>query len=89
MFKITSWQDLNAVIKEMQLPSTLQPSLLTRGTLKKLFNKPGDGLDTVKFLTLFDLATHQLLAFARELGNLADISGIENARKNNIGQMVR
>lgn len=45
------------------------------------FNKAGDGLDTVKLLTLFDLATHQPIAFAREPGNLADVSGIENALK--------
>ena len=41
----------------------------------------GNGLDTVKLLTLFDLATHQPIAFAREPGNLADVSGIENALK--------
>lgn len=45
------------------------------------FNKAGDGLDTVKLLTLFDLATLQPIAFAREPGNLADVSGIENALK--------
>ena len=45
------------------------------------FNKAGDGLDTVKLLTLFDLATHQPIAFAREPGNLADVSDIENALK--------
>lgn len=69
--------------------STVSPYSRYIKETRQGFNKPGDGLDTVKFLTLFDLATHQLLAFARELGNLADISGIENARKNNIGQMVR
>lgn len=45
------------------------------------FNKAGDGLDTVKLVTLFDLATHQPIAFAREPGNLADVSGIEYALK--------
>lgn len=67
------------------------------------FNKTGDGLDTVKLFTLFDLAMHQPTAFAREPG---DISGIENALKqfsflniskaqkgyysqSNIGQMLR
>ncbi len=45
------------------------------------FNKAGDGLDTVKLITLFDLATNQPIAFAREPGNLADVSGIENALK--------
>lgn len=45
------------------------------------FNKAADGLDTVKLLTLFDLTTHQPIAFAREPGNLADVSGIENALK--------
>lgn len=65
--------------------STLRRSLLTPDTLKKLVRaliRPvGDGLDTVKLLTLFDLATHQPIAFAREPGNLADVSGIENALK--------
>ena len=45
------------------------------------FNKAGDGLDTLKLLTLLDLATHQPIAFAREPGNLADVSRIENAIK--------
>ena len=48
---------------------------------RQAFNKAGDGLDTVKLLTLFDLATHQPIALAREPGNLADVSGIENALK--------
>lgn len=48
---------------------------------RQAFNKAGDGLDTVKLLTLFDLATHQPIALAREPGNLADVSGMENALK--------
>lgn len=44
------------------------------------FNKAGDGLDTKRFLTLFDLVTHQPIAFAREPGNCRCLR-IENALK--------
>lgn len=87
----------------MRLLSTLQPSLHTPDTSKKL----------VRVLinwTPLSFLTHQPIAFAREPGNLADASGIENALKqssflnistaqivtdkgyysqNNIGQMLR
>lgn len=38
------------------------------------FNKTGDSLNTIKLLSLFDLPTHQLIAFARGPGNLTDAS---------------
>lgn len=43
------------------------------------FNKAGDGLDTVKLVTLYDLETNQPVAFARQPGNLADVAGISDA----------
>lgn len=45
------------------------------------FNKAGDGLNTVKLLTLYDLKSHQPIAFAKQPGNLSDVAGIENALK--------
>lgn len=44
-------------------------------------NKAGDGLNTVKLLTLYDLKSRQPIAFARQPGNLADVVAIENALK--------
>ena len=40
-----------------------------------------DNADPVKLLALFDLATHQPIVFAREPGNLVDVSSIENTLK--------
>lgn len=45
------------------------------------FNKAGDGLKTVKLLTMYDLKSHQPIAFAKEPGNLSDVAGIESALK--------
>ncbi len=43
------------------------------------FNKVDDGLNTVKLLTMYDLKSHQPIAFAKQPGNLSDVAGIENA----------
>lgn len=43
------------------------------------FNKAGDGLDTVKILTLYSIENRQPLAFTKQPGNLADVVGVENA----------
>ena len=45
------------------------------------FNKDGDGLDTVKLICLFSLDREEPIAFARQPGNLSDISGILAAIK--------
>ena len=49
--------------------------------VRQSFNKAGDGLDTVKLLSLYDLQTHQPIAFARQPGNLSDVAAIENTLK--------
>lgn len=45
------------------------------------FNKAGDGLDTVKLLTLYSVETRQPVAFTKQPGNLPDVITIENALK--------
>lgn len=43
------------------------------------FNKAGDGLDTIKLLTLYSIETRQPVAFTKQPGNLPDVVTIENA----------
>lgn len=45
------------------------------------FNKAGDGLDTIKLLTLYSIETRQPVAFTKQPGNLPDVVTIENALK--------
>lgn len=45
------------------------------------FNKAGDGLATVKLLTLYSVETRQPVAFTKQPGNLPDVVTIENALK--------
>lgn len=45
------------------------------------FNKDGDGKDTIKFLALYSVETHQPIAFAKEPGNIPDVISIENTLK--------
>lgn len=42
------------------------------------FNKAVDGLNTIKLLTLFSVETHQPIAFAKQPGNLPDVTSIAN-----------
>jgi hypothetical protein len=43
------------------------------------FNKDGDGLNTIKLLTLYSVKDREPLAFAKQPGNVPDIISIENA----------
>lgn len=43
------------------------------------FNKDGDGLDTVKLLTLYSVNDRQPVAFAKQPGNVPDVISIQNA----------
>lgn len=45
------------------------------------FNKAGDGLHTIKLLTLYSIETRQPVAFTKQPGNLPDVITIENALK--------
>ena len=45
------------------------------------FNKDGDGLKTIKLLTLYSIETRQPVAFTKQPGNLPDVITIENALK--------
>jgi hypothetical protein len=45
------------------------------------FNKGGDGLKTIKYLTLYSIDTRQPIAFTRQPGNLPDVITIGNALK--------
>ena len=45
------------------------------------FNKDGNGLATVKLLTLFSLKDHQPIAFMRQPGNIPDVISVLNALK--------
>ena len=43
------------------------------------FNKDGDGLNTIKLLTLYSVKDCEPLAFAKQPGNIPDVISIENA----------
>jgi len=43
------------------------------------FNKSGDGLKTIKYLTLYSIDTRQPIAFTKQPGNLPDVITIGNA----------
>ena len=45
------------------------------------FNKAHDGLETVKLLSLYSIATRQPVAFTKQPGNQPDVITIENALK--------
>lgn len=45
------------------------------------FNKAGDGLKTIKLLTLYSIDTRQPVAFTKQPGNLPDVITVENALK--------
>jgi transposase len=45
------------------------------------YNKCGDGLKTIKLLTLYSIETRQPVAFTKQPGNLPDVITIENALK--------
>ena len=45
------------------------------------FNKDGDGLNTIKLLTLYSVKQREPVAFAKQPGNVPDVISIENAVK--------
>jgi len=45
------------------------------------YNKAGDGLKTIKLLTLYSIETRQPIVFTKQPGNLPDVTAIENALK--------
>lgn len=45
------------------------------------FNKDGDGLNTIKLLTLYSVKDREPLAFAKQPGNVPDVISIDNALK--------
>ena len=45
------------------------------------FNKAGDGLKTIKFLTLYSIEHRQPIAFTKQPGNLPDVISVTNAIK--------
>jgi transposase len=48
---------------------------------RQWFNKDGDGLNTIKLLTLYSVKDREPLAFAKQPGNVPDVISIENAMK--------
>ena len=45
------------------------------------FNKDKDGLKTIKYLTLYSVDNHQPITFAKQPGNLPDVTSLSNALK--------
>jgi len=45
------------------------------------FNKDGDGLNTIKLLTLYSVKDREPLVFAKQPGNVPDVISIDNALK--------
>ena len=45
------------------------------------FNKDGDGLNTIKLLTLYSVNDREPLAFAKQPGNIPDVISVENTLK--------
>ena len=42
------------------------------------FNKEKDGMKTIKYLTLYSIECHQPIAFAKQPGNLPDVTSLSN-----------
>lgn len=49
------------------------------GDARQGFNKDGDGLDTIKYLSLYAIENRQPLAFTRQPGNIPDVLSVKNA----------
>jgi len=45
------------------------------------FNKDGDGLNTIKLLTLYSVKAREPMAFSKQPGNIPDVISIENTLK--------
>jgi transposase len=45
------------------------------------YNKAGDGLKTIKLLTLYSIESRQPIAFTKQPGNLPDVTSVANAIK--------
>ena len=45
------------------------------------YNKSGDGLKTIKYLTLYSVNNRQPIAFAKQPGNIPDVSSLSDALK--------
>jgi len=43
------------------------------------YNKDGDGLKTIKLLTLYSIDTRQPVAFTKQPGNISDVTAVTNA----------
>ncbi|KZK75222.1 MAG: hypothetical protein A3K90_04160 [Pelodictyon luteolum] len=61
--------------------TTISTYSLSQSEARRGFNKDGDGLNTIKLLTLYSLKDREPLAVAKQPGNLPDVISIENTLK--------
>ena len=59
--------------------TTISTYSMNQQEARRGFNKDGDGLDTVKLLTLYSVKDEEPIAFAKQPGNIPDVICIDNA----------
>lgn len=84
-----SYRYFKARAKRLERPDCIAIDSTTFGTYSEQledarsgFNKDGDGLRTVKYLSLYAVENRQPLAFIRQPGNIPDVISVKNAIKN-------
>ncbi len=58
--------------------TTISTYSANQSEARRGFNKDGDGLNTIKLLTLYSVKNREPLAFAKQPGNVPDVISIEN-----------
>ena len=61
--------------------TTLSTYSENQSEARRGFNKEGDGLNTIKLLTLYSVKAGEPMAFAKQPGNIPDVLSIENTLK--------
>lgn len=58
--------------------STISTYSENQSEARRGFNKDGDGLNTIKLLTLYSIKAREPMAFSKQPGNIPDVISIEN-----------
>lgn len=61
--------------------TTISTYSVNQEEARKGFNKEGDGLNTIKLLTIYSIKHRQPIVFTKQPGNLSDVTSIVNAIK--------
>lgn len=59
--------------------TTISTDSENQAEARRGYNKDGNGKDTIKLLTFYDIASGQPLAFSKQPGNIPDVAALSNA----------